>query len=104
LQKCIASEKTYPKFAPTQPNLLIVAADLHIDLLETPEHVEIALCADHTMYGEMGCFTSGRFENLGGVGIFRAFSEVRSKGVEYEFQLFRESFRAAQHQAAGFNP
>lgn len=92
LQNCIASEKTYPKFAPTQPNLLIVADDLHVDLLETLDHVEIALYADHTMYGEMGYFTSARFENLGGVGVFRAFSEARSKGVEYEFQLFDNPF------------
>ena len=68
LQKCIASAKTYPKFAPTQPNLLIVADDLMVSLPDSIWHVEIGLYADHTGYGEMGYFTSSRFENLGGVG------------------------------------
>jgi hypothetical protein len=92
LQKCIASERTYPKFAPSQPNLLVVADDLHVDLFEIPEHIEVALYVDHTMYGERGYFTSPRFENIGGVGIFRAFSEARSQGIEYEFQLFDNPF------------
>jgi hypothetical protein len=90
LQRCIASEKTYPKFAPTQPNLL--ADDLHVDLFEIPEHIEVALYADHALYGEVGYFTTPRFENLGGVALFRAFSELRSSGIEYEFQLFANPF------------
>jgi len=92
LQRCIASEKTYPKFAPTQPNLLVVADDLHVDLFEIPEHIEIALYATDTRYGAVGFFTTRRFENLGGVALFRAFSELRSKGIDYELQLFDNPF------------
>jgi hypothetical protein len=94
LQRCVASPRTYPKFSPTQPNLLIVADDLKMPLLESLDHVEIALYADHNRYGEVGYFTSARFENLGGVGVFRAlsvaFSAVHS--VEYEFKLFDNPF------------
>ena len=94
LKRCIASSRTYPKFSPTQPNLLIVADDLKMPLQESLDHVEIALYADHDRYGEMGYFTSARFENLGGVGVFRAlslaFSAVHS--VEYEFKLFDNPF------------
>ena len=90
LQKCISSEKTYPKFAPTQPNLLIVADDLRVSMLDCPDHVEIALYADNARYGEAGFFTSTRFENLGGVATYRAFSVGR--GIEYEFRLFDNPF------------
>ena len=90
LQKCIASQKTYPKFAPTQPNLLVVADDLRVNMLDCPDHVEIALYADHNRYGEAGFFTSTRYENLGGVAVFRAFSMGR--GVEYELRLFDNPF------------
>ena len=41
LRKCI--EKAYPKFAPTQPNLLVVADDLIFPLHYSLDHVEIAL-------------------------------------------------------------
>jgi hypothetical protein len=47
----MASVKTYPKFAPTQPNLLIVADDLQVSLHDSINHVEIALYADYKMYG-----------------------------------------------------
>lgn len=94
VQRCIASDKTYPKFTPTQPNLLIIADDLKVSLHDSLNHVEIALYADHRLYGETGCFTSARFGNLGGVGVFRAFSAAFSddRGVEYEFQLFDNPF------------
>ncbi len=32
VHRCIASPKTYPKFAPTQPNLLVIADDLMVTL------------------------------------------------------------------------
>ncbi len=94
LQRCIASPRTYPKFSPTQPNLLIVADDLKMPLSESLDHVEIALYADHAGYGEMGYFTSAKFENLGGIGIFRALSLAFSavSKVEYDFKLFENPF------------
>jgi hypothetical protein len=90
LQKCIASEKTYPKFDPAQPNLLVVADDLKVNLHDCPEHVEIALYNTHPGYGCMGFFTSSAFANLGGIGIFRAISVGR--GIEYEFRVFDNPF------------
>ena len=92
MQKCIASSNTYPKFAPTQPNLLVIADDLHVSLLDSLEHVEIALYADHTMYGEMGYFTSARYENLGGLAVFRGAYFFGNPGVQYEFTLFDNPF------------
>ena len=90
LQKCIASDKTYPKFTPTQPNLLVIADDLQVSLHDSPGHAEIALYADHKGYGEAGYFTSARFENIGGVGVFNASSAGR--GIEYKFGLFDNPF------------
>ncbi len=92
VQKCIASENTYPKFAPTQPNLLVIADDLHVNLHDSLDHVEIALYADHTGYGEMGYFTSTRFENIGGLAVFRGASFFGNPGIEYEFTLFENPF------------
>lgn len=76
----------YPKFAPVQANLLVIADDLKVNLFDCLAHVEIAVYANHAMYGEMGYFTSPRFENLGGLGVFR--SLIRGDGVHYEFKLF----------------
>lgn len=90
LQECIASERTYPKFDPAQSNLLVVADDLMVNLHDIPQHIEVALYPSHKGYGVTGHFTSPAFENLGGVGIFRAFSGGR--GVEYEFRIFDNSF------------
>jgi hypothetical protein len=38
----------------------------------------------------LGYFNSAKFENLGGVGVYRAISADR--GVEYEFRLFDNPF------------
>ena len=92
MHKCIASENTYPKFAPTQPNLLVIADDLHVNLQDSLDHVEIALYADHTGYGEKGYFTSARFENIGGLAVFRGACFFGNPGVLYEFTLFENPF------------
>ena len=92
IRRCIASSKTYPKFAPTQPNLLVISDDLQVSLSDSPEHVEIALYAEHNGYGETGYFTSSRFENIGGLGIFQAVKFLGRDGVEYEFKLFDNPF------------
>ena len=76
----------YPKFAPDRANLLVIADDLKVSLCDSLAHVEIAVYADHAMYGEMGYFTSPRFENLGGLAVFRA--SIKDGGVHYEFKLF----------------
>lgn len=95
LQKCIASEKTYPKFSPIQPNLLVVCDDLMVSLHDSIWHVEIGLYANHKGYGDYGYFTSARFENLGAVAVFNAVSakyERKGGGIDYEFQLFDNPF------------
>lgn len=91
LQQCIASEKTYPKFSPNQPNLLIVADDLKVSLSDSLDHVEVALYANHKLYGELGFFTSPRFCNLGGVGVFNTACYLEHR-VEYRFAVFENPF------------
>ena len=88
IHRCIASPKTYPKFAPTQPNLLVIADDLQVSLIDSPEHVDIALYVKHNGYGETGYFTSSRFENIGGVAIFGAEKIFGRQGIDYEFRVF----------------
>ena len=72
--------------------MLIVADDLQVSLLDSPNHVEIALYADRQRYGEMGYFASAKFENLGGVGVYRAVVFSEDRNVEYEFRLFDNPF------------
>jgi hypothetical protein len=88
VHRCISSEKTYPKFLPTQPNLLIMSDDLNVSLHDSLFHVEAALFGEKRFYGEDGYFTTNRFENIGGLGIFNAFSRAPSRGMEYEFIVF----------------
>jgi hypothetical protein len=88
VHRCISSEKTYPKFLPTQPNLLIMSDDLNVSLHSTLFHVEAALYGEKCFYGEDGYFTSNRFENIGGLGVFNAFSNAQSRGMEYEFIVY----------------
>jgi len=90
LQKCIASPRTYAKFAPTKPNLLIIADDLKISLQDSLAHVDIALYADHDRYGQKGYSTSSQYQNLGALGIFRALAT--SDGIAYDFKLFDNQF------------
>ena len=79
---CIARPNTYPKFTSTQANLLIIADDLNLSLHHTLFQVEGALYGAKWQYGEDGYFTSNRFENLGGLGVFYAFSQASSRGIE----------------------
>jgi len=97
VQKCIASDKTYPKFSANQSNLLVIADDLRVSLHNSLNHVEIALYAEHKLYGETGYFTSARFENLGGVGVFGATSPAFSAngGIHYEFKIFDNPYASA---------
>lgn len=76
----------YPKFAPNQSNLLVIADDLMVNLLDSLFHVEIAVYDREGRYGEVGYFTSTRFQNLGGLAVFRA--SLGGNGIRYEFKLF----------------
>jgi hypothetical protein len=85
VHECISSNKTYPKFLSTQPNLLIIADDLRVPLHFTLFQVKAALFGEKRFYGEDGYFTTSRFENIGGLGVFNSHSEAPSRGMEYEF-------------------
>ena len=78
----------YPKFTATQANPLIIADDLNLSLHDTLFQVEGALYGAKWQYGEGGYFTSNRFEHLGGLGVFYAFSAVPSRGIEYQFVIY----------------
>jgi hypothetical protein len=88
VHRCISSEKTYPKFLSTQPNLLIMSDDLKLSLHDSLFQVEAALYGEKHFYGEDGYFTTNRFENIGGLGVFNAFSVAPSRGMEYKFIVY----------------
>jgi hypothetical protein len=46
------------------------------------------LYGERRLYGEDGYFTTNRFENIGGLGVFNAFSGAPSRGMEYEFIVY----------------
>lgn len=84
---CISSANCYPKFLPTQPNLLIMADDLNVSLHDSLIQVQQALFGEKRFFGEDGYFTTNRFENIGALGVFNF--AARGRGVEYEFIIFR---------------
>jgi hypothetical protein len=88
VHECISSGKTYPKFLPTQPNLLIIADDLQVSLHDTLSQVKAALFGEKSFYEEDGYFTTNRFENIGGLGVFNYHSKAQSRGVEYDFIVY----------------
>jgi hypothetical protein len=92
IQRCIESPKTYSKFTSMQPNLLVIADDLKVSLIDSPEHVDIALYVKHSGYGKTGYFTSSQFENIGGLAIFGAEKLLERDGIEYEFRIFDNPF------------
>lgn len=61
---------------------------LNLSLHDTLFQVKGALFGDKWQYGEDGYFKSNRFENLGGLGVFYAFSAAPSRGIEYQFVIF----------------
>ena len=77
-----AVEKAYPKFLPNIPNLLVLADDLFIGLEHgTDTQVGMARYSRHYE----GCFTDGRNERLGGVGIFWIVND--GKEIAYDIDL-----------------
>ncbi len=92
VHQCIARPNSYPKFTTTQANLLIIADDLNLSLHDTLFQVEGSLYGAKWQYGEDGYFTSNRFENPGGLGVFYAFSAVPSRGIEYQFVIYENPY------------
>lgn len=91
VHRCISSPKTYPKFTNNQSNLLIISDDLNLSLHDSLFQVEGALYGEKRFYGEDGFFTSTRFENIGGLGVFNSFSQAASRGLEYQFVIFENA-------------
>ncbi len=89
VHECIKASNCYPKFLTSCPNLLIMADDLRVSLGDTLFQVEAALFGEKRFYVEDGYFTTNRFENIGGLGIFNSFSKAPSRGIEYEFIIYR---------------
>lgn len=87
VHRCISSPKTYPKFSSGQANLLIISDDLRLPLHDSLFQVEGALYGERASVWGEGYFTNDHFENLGGLAVFNAFSNVR--GLEYEFVAFQ---------------
>lgn len=82
-----AIEKAYDKFREDIPNLLVINDDLEIDLSGQPEAVEIAL-----FQPEKGSFTDGRFERVGGIGIFNVLKGMGTPVPMYYFKFFPNPF------------
>jgi hypothetical protein len=91
VHRCISSPKTYPKFTADQSNLLIISDDLMLSLFDSLYQVEGALYGDRRFYEEDGYFTNNLYENIGGLGVFYAFSKSPSRGLEYEFIVFENT-------------
>ena len=92
VHRCMASPKTYPKFTDSQAGLLIISDDLRVSLHDTLFQVEGALYGANQQYGEDGCFASNQFENIGGLGVFCAYSSAPSRGLEYKFVIYENPY------------
>jgi hypothetical protein len=88
VHKCISHPKTYPKFTDSQSNLLIISDDLFLKLFYSLNQVESALYGEKLFYGEDGYFTTNRFENIGGLGVFNSESNYSVPGMTYEFIVY----------------
>lgn len=95
MRECIGSPKTYPKFASTQPNLLVIADNLFVSLLDAESQIDIALYDKRGKYGdEIGYFASPAYSNLGGVAAFAA--EGRADGVEYRIKVYSNPYALSE--------
>jgi hypothetical protein len=84
----MSMRKAYPKFPPSQPNLLVIADDRFVPLATWGGlAADQALFIKSTALDEVGYFTTREFENLGGVALFKAEDEVL-KGLQYTFLLY----------------
>ncbi len=78
-----AVAKSYKKFSPSSPNLLLIADDLFVSLQHGTEmQAGTALYSEHAK----GYFTDSSFQNLGGVGLFWVNNNGRE--IWYEMKLF----------------
>jgi hypothetical protein len=88
VHRCIAADNCYPKFTNNQPSLLIVCDDLMLPLHESLHHVEGAVYGTKAQFEEDGYFTTNRFENIGGLGVFYPVSTGARDGLEYRLIVY----------------
>lgn len=88
-----AVKKAYPKLPDTMPTLLVINDDLMVPLLSWGKGItEMGLYTPKSprqgsgYLAEDGPFVDGRYERLGGVGVFNVC--LGSTGIEYRFALF----------------
>lgn len=87
--------KAYPKFRSDQPNLLVIADDRFVSITEWGNlAAEQALFIRNTALGEVGYFTTNRFENLGGIALFSALNY--GTGPQYKFMLYSNPMATAE--------
>jgi hypothetical protein len=90
-------KKAYPKFPPGRPSLLVIADDRFVPVAHWGRiAAEQALfLKSSTLDGEVGYFTSDKFENLGGVGLFKAENEI-PRGLVCTFLLFPNPYARSE--------
>jgi len=88
-----AVKKAYPKMPDTMPTLLVINDDLMVPLVNWGKGIiDMGLYTpksprqDSGYLAEDGPFVDGRYERLGGVGVFNVC--LGSTGIEYRFELF----------------
>jgi len=89
--------KAYPKFLHSQPNLLVIADDRFMPLAtwgRLPAE-QALLSKSAALDGESAYFTTKKFENLGGVALFKAEVEVL-RGLRHTFLLFPNPMARAE--------
>jgi hypothetical protein len=97
-------QKAYPKFLPSQPNLLVIADDRFVPLATWGDlPVQQALFQTGTILeDEAGYFTTRNFQNFGGVALFKAeiqmelIPETAEKPLRYEFLLYPNPMARAE--------
>ena len=91
VRECI--KRAYHKFADDKPNLLLIADDFHVSLVDDLEQVKIALFETHTVFGgEAGYFTNAAYERLGGVALLGAHLMSNRDKIEYSLAVRANPF------------
>jgi hypothetical protein len=89
VRECI--RRAYHKFTDNQPNLLLIADDFHVSLVDDLDLVKIGLFEPRTVLGgEAGYFTHSSCELIGGVALFAA--KCMDRGIEYSFIVLPNPF------------
>jgi hypothetical protein len=89
VRQCI--KRAYHKFTDDQSNLLLIADDFHVSLVDDLELVKVGLFETRTVFGgEPGSFTNAAYERLGGVALFGA--HLMGDKIEYSLVVLTNPF------------